>query len=419
VANATRVRPYPDMRASSSSDRPGLSTVRKPLRLLVVQTNPSFSSEAQVLHTLLKHAHAGDINTLLLQGSGEVGTGTSEVFARLHGVEVDEVPVKRLGQSREGTAEILPKVGTAARLLTYDLLRLVRAAERFKPQAVYSTQRVWDVRLARLLSNAVGVPRVTHLHYTPGPWLGRGTVRALRSAALVLCVSDYIRREMMHFADAARLRVLHNAIEPPDRQDRARSLLELSQELGLPAGSTLVGMVARLNPTKGQVELLKAMSPLLSSNPRLQLLLVGGDDLPGEPVKRTLIELRSELGVAKQVHLLGKRPDVAKILSALDVFAHPSRREPFCLSILEAMAQSLPVVAVREGGTVEQVVDGLTGILTPPGDGNALTASIRRLVNEPELAREMGQAGYSRVVTEFNPNPQTELFLSHLHAVTR
>lgn len=235
----------------------------------------------------------------------------------------------------------------------------------------------------------------------------------------MLCVSDYIRRETMHFADSTRLRVLHNAIEPPDRQDRARSLHELSHELGLPAGSTLVGMVARLNPTKGQVELLKAMSPLLSSNPRLQLLLVGGDDLPGEPVKRTLIELRSELGVAKQVHLLGKRPDVAKILSALDVFAHPSRQEPFCLSILEAMAQSLPVVAVREGGTLEQVVDGLTGILTPPGDGNALTAAISRLVNEPKLAKEMGQRGHARVTTEFNPNPQTALFLSHLHAVTR
>jgi glycosyltransferase involved in cell wall biosynthesis len=407
------------MHESLLSDPSRLSTIRRQLRLLVVQTNPLFSSEAQVLHTLLKHVPGGDVDTLVLQGSGTVRTRTSELFAGLHGVEVGDVPMKRLGQPRERAVEVLLKVGTAARLLTYDAVRLVRAAELFKPQAVYSTQRVWDIRLARLLASALGVPRVTHLHYTPGPWLGGGPVRSLRSADLVLCVSDYIRREAMKFADSTRLCVLHNAVESPAKQDRARCRWELSEELGLPAGATLVGMVARLNPLKGQVELLKAMHPLLSSNPRLQLLLIGRDDLPGEPVKRALIKLRAELGVAEQVHLLGQRPDVPKILSALNVFAHPSRQEPFCLSILEAMAQSLPVVAVGEGGTLEQVLQWETGILTPPGDGNALTAALRRLVNEPELASRMGQRGYARVEAEFSPKPQTELFLSLLKRLTK
>jgi glycosyltransferase involved in cell wall biosynthesis len=391
---------------------------RERLRLLVVQTNPKFSSEAQVLHTFLKHLPAGDVDTMVLQGSATDRTGTTELFAGLDGVEIDEVPMKRLGQSRESALEMLPKLATAARLLTYDALRLVQTARRFKPHAVYSTQRVWDVRLARLLARALGVPRAIHLHYIPGPWLGSGSVRALRSADLVICVSDYIRGETLKFADAARLRVVHNAIELPAQQDRAQCRRDLSLELDLPAGAILVGMVARLNPSKGQVDLLKAMHPLLSSNPRLQLLFVGGDDLPGEPVRRALITLRTELGLVKQVHLLGQRRDVPKILPALDVFAHPSRQEPFCLSILEAMAHSLPVVAVREGGTIEQVDDGQTGLLTSPGDLDALTDAISRLVNEPGLSRKMGRLGYERVVEEFNPVPQAGLFLSLLHSVT-
>jgi glycosyltransferase involved in cell wall biosynthesis len=384
-----------------------------------VQSNPKFSSEAQVLHTFLKHVPAGGIDTLLLQGSGIDRTGTSELFAALDGVEVHEVPMKRLGQSRGSAFEVVPKVGTAARVLTYDAVRLVLAARRFKPHAVYSTQRVWDVRLARFLASALGVPRATHLHYIPGPWLGRGSVRALRSADLVMCVSDYIRRETMKFADTSRLRVLHNAIELPAQRDRTQCRRDLSHELDLPAGAILVGMVARLNPSKGQVDLLKAMHPLLSSNARLQLLFVGGDDLPGEPVRRALVTLRAELGIAKQVHLLGQRPDVPRILPALDVFAHPSRQEPFCLSILEAMAHSLPVVAMREGGTVEQVGHGQTGLLTSPGDLDALTDALRRLVNEPELAQKMGRLGYERVVEEFDPVPQAEQFVSLLNGVTQ
>ena len=384
-----------------------------------MQTNPKFSSEAQVLHTFLKHVPAGDIDTLVLQGSGIDRTRTSELFAGLDGVEVDEVPVKRLGQSRESALEMVPKVGAAARLLTYDAIRLVQAARRFKPHVVYSTQRVWDVRLARFLASSFGVPRVLHLHYIPGPWLGSGSVRALRSSHLVLCVSDYIRRETIKFADPTRLRVLHNAIELPAQQDRGQSRRDLSHELDLPAGAILVGMVARLNPSKCQVDLLKAMHPLLSSNPRLQLVFVGGDDLPGEPVMRALAALRMQLGATKQVHLLGQRPDVPRILTALDVFAHPSRQEPFCLSILEAMAHSLPVVAVREGGTVEQVGHGQTGLLTSPGDLDALTDALSRLVNEPELAGKMGRLGYERVAQEFNPVPQAERFLNLLNGVSQ
>jgi glycosyltransferase involved in cell wall biosynthesis len=405
--------------SKAAVDRPHRTTVKTPLRLLVVQSNPIFSSEANVLHTLLKHAHSGDVKTLILQGSGNVKTGTAGIFAGLDGVQVDEMSMNRLGQSREGSMEVLHKAGTAARLLTYDFARLVRTAERFQPQAVYSTQRVWDVRLAGLLARALGVPRVIHLHYTPGPWLGSGTLGALRSADLVICVSDYIRRQMVSFADPSRLRVLHNAVEPPAQQDRAQCLRDLSRQLDLPDGAILVGMVARLNPLKGQVELLKAMQPLLTSNPRLQLLLVGKDDLTGEPVKHALNRLRVELGVSRQVHLLGQRPDVPKILAALNVFAHPSRQEPFCLSILEAMAQRLPVVALAEGGTTEQVVDEQTGLLTPPDHEHALTEALRRLVSEPELAAEMGERGYARILSEFNPKPRTELFLDLLNGLRR
>jgi glycosyltransferase involved in cell wall biosynthesis len=80
------------------------------------------------------------------------------------------------------------------------------------------------------------------------------------------------------------------------------------------------------------------------------------------------------------------------------------------------MAHRLPVVAVEDGGTVEQVVHGHTGFLTPPDDENALTEALRRLVDNPGLAKVMGRRGYARAVEEFNPKPLSEQYLSLLHA---
>ncbi len=95
------------------------------------------------------------------------------------------------------------------------------------------------------------------------------------------------------------------------------------------------------------------------------------------------------------MRFLGTRRDPLDLLAAFDVFVLPSVVEGMSNAVLEAMARSLPVVATDVGGIPEVVADGETGFIVPPGDPAALGAALSKLLQAPELAREMGAAGRS------------------------
>jgi glycosyltransferase involved in cell wall biosynthesis len=102
------------------------------------------------------------------------------------------------------------------------------------------------------------------------------------------------------------------------------------------------------------------------------------------------------------VELLGERDDVAELLASSDVFVLSSRAEGLPISILEAMAAGLPVVATRVGGIPELVVDGETGFLVPAGDAPARADALRRLVEDPALRERLGAAGRRRAEELFD-----------------
>ena len=116
-----------------------------------------------------------------------------------------------------------------------------------------------------------------------------------------------------------------------------------------------------------------------------------------EPLRR----LAEELGIGGRVMLLGARRDVPELLSAFDVFALSSRSEAFPLSVLEAMATGLPVVATEVGCLPEVVRPGETGMLAAPGRPEALAEAIGGLLADPALAREMGRRGREVVREEY------------------
>ena len=103
----------------------------------------------------------------------------------------------------------------------------------------------------------------------------------------------------------------------------------------------------------------------------------------------------------------GQRPDVHAIMAALDLYALPSLEESFPLSILEAMAAGLPVVATTVGGVPECVADGETGLLVPPADSDRLADAIIQLATDPLRRTEMGRAGRRRVLERFSAESQT------------
>ncbi|MBY0230968.1 MAG: glycosyltransferase [Gemmataceae bacterium] len=188
-----------------------------------------------------------------------------------------------------------------------------------------------------------------------------------------------------------RVSVLENGIEV-GRYGPAADRDGLRRRLGLDPSRRYVGCVARFHPVKDHAMLVRAFAAAAPRHPEAELLLAGDGPLRGE-----LEAQAAALGIAGRVRFLGVRRDVPDLLAACDVFALTSVSEAASLTVLEAMATGLPVVATAVGGNPEMVRDGAEGLLVPRGDDRACAAALSRLLGEPGLARRLGEAGRRRV----------------------
>lgn len=160
----------------------------------------------------------------------------------------------------------------------------------------------------------------------------------------------------------------------------------------------LILAVGRLKAPKDFSTLIRALSDLPPDS--FEALIVGdGPDRPG------LEEEIQALELSGRVRLAGERHDVPQLLAAADVFVLPSASEGLPVSVLEAMAAGLPVVASRVGGVPEQVSDGETGLLVEPGNPKELAAALHRLTADPSLRRRLGAAGHARAEQAFDLDP--------------
>jgi glycosyltransferase involved in cell wall biosynthesis len=189
---------------------------------------------------------------------------------------------------------------------------------------------------------------------------------------------------------SSRITVIRNGIDlsryPPTSRQAAR------QQLGLPNDGCFVSCVARFHPVKDHAMLLRAFARVAAATPNVELLLAGDG-----PLRSDLAGQAVDLGIAGRVRFLGVRDDVSMLLSASDVFALTSISEAASLTLLEAMACRLPVVVTAVGGNPEIVEHNRHGLLVPRGDDAAAAEAIQYLLDNPERATAMGEAGHQRV----------------------
>lgn len=170
-------------------------------------------------------------------------------------------------------------------------------------------------------------------------------------------------------------------------------------------GGLVVTAVGTLHEVKGQKHLLDAVALLARDGLEVSLVFVGdGPD-------RQMLEARAtDQGIADRVRFTGllSRQEVADRVRSTDVFAAPSvptsggKREGIPVVLMEAMASGVPVVASRLSGIPELVEDEVCGLLTPPGDVEALATALRRLAGDPALRQRLGDAGRAAVVADFD-----------------
>ncbi len=192
-----------------------------------------------------------------------------------------------------------------------------------------------------------------------------------------------------------RVEVIPNGVDLA-RFRPAEDVAGARRALGLAPDAALVVCVARFHPVKDHETLLRAFTGVVGERPECALVLVG--DGPERPRLEALAE---GLGLGERVRFLGVRGDVREILRAADLFALTSLSEAAPLTLLEAMATGLPVVATAVGGVPEIVRDGVEGRLVPRGDPPAVATAILELLRDRGRAAEMGRAGRARVEARY------------------
>jgi sugar transferase (PEP-CTERM/EpsH1 system associated) len=246
---------------------------------------------------------------------------------------------------------------------------------------IYAAPAAWLARVpCRVHTQHHGaLPDITPRQRRLVRWAGR----LMRPFA---CVShDAARYATAEGIPADRLRVVWNGID-----------LERFPFHGPQPGGPAV-TVARLTPVKNIATLLHATRRVVDVLPGFRLE-IAGDGLCREELGR----LAGELGLTERVRFLGEVRDVPALLGRASMFVLPSRSEGISLTILEAMARGLPVIAAKVGGNPEVVESGRTGLLVPPEDAAALSAAMLRMAGNPEEADLMGRAGRHRVEAHFD-----------------
>jgi glycosyltransferase involved in cell wall biosynthesis len=164
----------------------------------------------------------------------------------------------------------------------------------------------------------------------------------------------------------------------------------------------LIGVIGHFAPLKGYEELLGAVREVVGAGFNVKLALVGECIYPhSKSYKEKLLSLANSPGLKERVIFAGYREDIPELLASFDLFVLPSRSEGFGRVNLEAMAMGIPVISTNVGGIPEVVEDGVTGILVPPGNSNALSHAIMRLLDDPHMRETMGREGRKRVEERF------------------
>jgi len=283
------------------------------------------------------------------------------------------------------------------------LVKLVRLLRQLRPHIVH-THTAKAGALGRIAAKLAGTPVIVHTfhgHVLHG-YFSRGTTRLFLNverclAAIstkVLTVSDGQCRDLLRLRigrpETVGVMPLGLELDGFLRSDLRRG--EIRRRLGVAPEAPLVGIIARLVPIKDHTTFLEAASDLHTSRPDVRFLIVGDGEL-----RPRLEQQAHALGLDECTHFLGWQRELEPIYADLDLAVLSSLNEGTPLSLIEAMAAGLPVVATHVGGIPDLVTDGKTGLLVPPKDPIAMSRAMDTLLGDADRRRQMGQLGREAV----------------------
>ncbi|MCK5215603.1 MAG: glycosyltransferase [Candidatus Omnitrophica bacterium] len=214
----------------------------------------------------------------------------------------------------------------------------------------------------------------------------------------IICDSNKVRDFLIDKQGIAanKTQVIFNGIDL-DYYGQTHDLNKIKEKLNINDADFVIGCVARLAPVKGHDSMLTAFCKVCAQAKNIKLLLVGDGELIEE-----LKVLAERLRISSRVIFTGERRDIPQLLGVMNAFILTSMSEGFPLSILEAMAAKLPIIATRVGGVPEVVGHNQTGLICEKGNIEEISEAILFMANNQSDAAKMGARGYQRVKNNYN-----------------
>lgn len=256
--------------------------------------------------------------------------------------------------------------------------------------------------------------RVVHIHLDEDEMALRWALKDPPDLIITCAhfLEAYVRRTLsVEYQESQRIVAVPNPVDiqrfyPGDRCDAKR-------RVGAHPNIPLVLMIGNLAPHKGQEVAIKATAQL--KNEGLDIILwVAGTERGGKPTyTRRLQALCYELGITDRINFLGHREDIPELLRAADLFLLPSTHEGLPLSLLEAQASMVPVLAAPTGGIPEVVIDGQSGFLIAANEPAKYAARIKLLIRNHDLAYEMAGRAYVKIKNERT----SQAYFDHIYSL--
>jgi len=291
------------------------------------------------------------------------------------------------------------------------ILKMFRYFRNIRPEIVHTHTSKAGV-VGRVAARLAGVPSVVHtVHgfpFHPGMpqvkyWFYRQIERwmaGITDIMLSQSEEDVItagkmgikprRGELLHIGNGVDLIEFDPGKYSPGERLRVREGLAIREN------NPVITMIGRINREKGYHDLVEALRQVRDIP--WQALFIG----PDEGFLAALMQLIDRCGLRDRIQVLGPRGDISDLLAATDIYVLPSYREGLPRSLIEAQAMALPCVATDIRGCREVVEKDVTGFLVKPGDSEALSGALRKLLLDPGLRLQMGQEGRRRMCRNFD-----------------
>jgi glycosyltransferase involved in cell wall biosynthesis len=376
------------------------------INVLFMQSQSFFGSDSMIHSLIMRHLNRSRVTVHVACNAGSPGEASPALQA------LEKIPDLRIRptdfgpsinqrsrtqMARDAVTGALPTLASLGGLAGY--------VRRNSIDIIHGTEKPRDAFYGFLLARMTGARAVTHLHVKVENWISPLVRWAMKHDDALIAVSDFVAKSAVNMGYAAeRTHFVLNSLDAT-KWDPATDGSAVRREFGIAPETPVMAIISRVFPWKGHTLLLEAAAKARAEHDDFKLLIVGEEDPRAGGVGfMDQIKARSgQLDLSRHVIFTGFRSDVAQLLAASDLFVMPTFEEPCAVAFLEAMAMQKPVIALASGGTTQLVDQGEAGLLSAPGDADALAANIVALLRDPERRKRMGAYARKRVEEYFNP----------------